>query len=401
MKQKKHIVHFIIIFLISLVILGGCSPSDQNKNERNDAIHTLEKVGKDEVSIDFAKGFSVAYKDGYKLVTVHQPWKGAPKPYKYLLLQEGNAVPEHDKDVQVITIPLQSIACLSTTHIPFLEMLGEHEKLTGFATTDYISSPVVRKRIDQGNVRDLGPDGSVNLEVLADISPDALMAFGTGSNTGMFNKVNQMDVPVILNADYLENSALGRAEWIKFTAAFFNKEAQADSIFTSIKNKYDSLKSIGHQVKNKPTVYSGIVYGDIWYVPAGKSWASELLEHAGAAYLWKREGDQGSLELNFEKVYEKASEADFWIGVASFENLEEIKQADIRYTEFKAYKEENVYSYNARMGEKGGNEYMELGYARPDIILADLIKILHPDLLPGHKLYFYKRLPKKAGSPTS
>ncbi|MDQ3396075.1 MAG: ABC transporter substrate-binding protein, partial [Bacteroidota bacterium] len=163
----------------------------------------------------------------------------------------------------------------------------------------------------------------------------------------------------------------------------------------SIRNNYDSLKDLVKKEQNKPTVYSGIVYGDIWYVPAGRSWAAQLLDHAGAAYLWSNDGGQGSLELSFEKVYEKASDADYWIGVASFESLEEIRNVEVRYADFKAFKEGNVYSYNARIGEKGGNEYMELGYARPDIILADLIKILHPQLIPEHQLYFYKKLPGK------
>ncbi|MDQ3536888.1 MAG: ABC transporter substrate-binding protein [Bacteroidota bacterium] len=379
---------------MSLIYLIGCQQADQIKEIQKSYNATSGQNG-NQLKVEFAKGFSVEYSDNYKMVTVHEPWKGAPNPYKYLLVPEGNTIPEHDKDIQVVKVPIRSIACLSTTHIPFLEMLEEHKTLTGFATTDYISSPEVRKMIDQGMVRDLGPDGSINLEVLADLSPEAIMAFGTGTNSGLFNKVNQMGIPVILNADYLESSALGRAEWIKFTSLFFNKEAEADSIFNSIRNNYDSLKDLVKKEQNKPTVYSGIVYGDIWYVPAGRSWAAQLLDHAGAAYLWSNEGGQGSLELSFEKVYEKASDADYWIGVASFESLEEIRNVEVRYADFKAFKEGNVYSYNARIGEKGGNEYMELGYARPDIILADLIKILHPQLIPEHQLYFYKKLPGK------
>lgn len=394
---------FKIIFLFFLhLLISGCNSKNeqlQGQIKSSSSADSSEDLFDHKIEVEYAKGFEIEYHSNYKLVTVPEPWKNAPKPVKYLLVQKGTPVPDHSVDVQVVQIPIESIACLSTTHIPLLELLNVHHTLTGFSNTDYISSTTVRKMVAENKVKDLGPDGNLNLEVLMELQPEVLMAFGTGSNTGLINKVSKMGIPVVLNADYLENSALGRAEWIKFASLFYNKEKEADSVFHSISQNYDSLKSLAKETASSPKVFSGVVYGDIWFMPGGQSWAAELLAHANADFLWKNNKSTGSIELSFENVYAKASDADFWIGAASFNSLEEIARAEPRYKALGAFKKGNVYSYNARIGEKGGNEYMELGYARPDIILADLIKILHPHLLPEYQLYFYKKLPIKESVP--
>lgn len=394
----KNIISFFALFFTGSLLFFGCN---QKKNDNNQSTQITQGQHRDslQISISHAKGFTVEYFPGYKLVTVPQPWKNANRAYQYVLVQKGVKAPKEFPDAKIVEIPIQSLVSTSTTHIPLLEMLGVHQKLTGFSNTDFISSPTVRKIIDDGKIKSFGQDRGTNLEILAELEPDIFMTFGSESNFGLFNKIESIGIPVVVNADYLETSSLGRAEWIKFASFFFNKEKEADSIFNEIEENYRKLQKIVTQSKDKPTVYSGIVYGDIWYMPAGESWATELFDHAGADYVWKDSPGQGSLELSFEHVLEKAYDADFWVGVASFASLEEIKKADDRYSNFKAFKTGNVYSYNARMGEKGGNEYMESGYARPDIILADIIKILYPQLLPDHELYYYQKLPVQSGDP--
>lgn len=394
----KNIISFFALFFTGSLLFFGCN---QKKNESNHQTHSTEgeHVESLKTIISHAKGFTVTYFPGYKLVTVPQPWKNANRDYQYVLIQKGTEAPKEYPDAKIVEIPIESLVSTSTTHIPLLEMLGVHQKLTGFSNTDFISSPTVRKIIDDGKIKNFGQDRGTNLEILADLEPDIFMTFGSEANAGLFSRIESMGIPVVINADYLETSSLGRAEWIKFASLFFNKEREADSIFNEIEENYLKLQEIVTQNNDKPSVYSGIVYGDIWYMPAGESWAAELFDHAGSNYVWKDSPGQGSLELSFEHVFEKAHDADFWIGVASFASLEEIEKADNRYSNFKAFKTGNVYSYNARMGEKGGNEYMESGYARPDIILADIIKILYPQLLPEHELYYYQKLPVQARDP--
>jgi len=370
--------------LLSLVILS-CQPEKKSTQvaENNLSATTLR----------YASGFRVTYQDNNtKLVEVLYPFQGATSGYKYLLVPKGQSVPDHETDVRVISIPLSSIVCTSTTHIPLLDYLEETEKLVGFPSTDYISSEKTRKLVDAGKVQELGVDKGLNLERVAMLRPDMVMGYTMNSDYGQFKKIEDLHVPVVINAEYLEKHPLGRAEWIKFMALFFNKEKKADSVFAVIEKEYLKTKAVADRAPSKRAVLSGIVYGDAWFLPGGQNYAAKLLRDAGYHYLWDDDSTTGFLELSFESVYEKAHDADFWIGVGSFSSLKEIENADHRYTRFRPFQQRHVYTSNSRKGSKGGSEFLELGYLRPDIILKDLVKIAHPELMREHELYFHRQL---------
>lgn len=340
----------------------------------------------------YAVGFKVTIVGNSKLVEVKQPYQNATSGYQYLLVPKGKTAPAHDEQTQVITVPVENIVCTSTTHIPLLDYISETEKLIGFPTTDYISSEKMRKRIDAGLVKDLGIDKGMNIEMLYTLKPSLVMGYTMTKDLGQLKKIQELKIPVVINAEYLEKHPLGRAEWIKFMALFFGKEKEADSVFAEIEKEYLSTQQLVNEVKTKPTVLSGIVYGDAWFMPGGQNYAAKLLKDAGCDYLWSSDSTSGFLQLSFESVYATAKEADLWIGVGSFKNLKEIKATEERYALFKPFKEQQVYSYDARKGTKGGSEFLELGYLRPDLILKDLVKIAHPELLPDYTLYFHNRL---------
>lgn len=376
--------HLIIPALLMLLGLG-CRQKDSQRS-------VVSAPGTAGISIRYAEGFKMSQLGNSKLVEVTNPYQGATSGYKYLLVPRGEAVPEHEPDTRVIFIPLRSIVCTSTTHIPLLDYLNETDRLVGFPTTDYISSEKMRRRIDQGKIQELGIDKGLNLERLALLKPDVVMGYTMSSDYSQMKKVEELGIPVVLNAEYLEKHPLGRAEWIKFMAMFFNKEAVADSLFLVIEKNYLDTKAYADTTRQKPTVLSGIVYGDAWFLPGGQNYASKLLKDAGCRYLWGDDPSHGYLELSFESVYEKARNADLWIGVATFSSLEELQMKDHRYAKFKPFRQKQVYTYDARKGARGGSEFMELGYLRPDIILKDLVKIAHPELLPEYPLYFHKKL---------
>lgn len=375
--------HAILVLSCALVICCG-------QQKKKDSTLPLERTNI--AQLRYANGFKISTLGNTKLVTVTYPFQGATSGYTYLLVQRGDSVPPHDPETRVITIPLRSIVCTSTTHIPLLDHLNETDKLVGFPTTDYISSKKMRKRIDVGKIQELGIDKGLNLERLAMLKPDMVMGYSMSSDYGPFKKVEELGVPVVINAEYLEKHPLGRAEWIKFVALFFNKEREADSVFNAIEKSYLQTKSLTDNTSEKPTVLSGIVFGDAWFMPGGQNYAAKLFKDAGCNYLWASDSTNGFLELDFESVYAKARQADLWIGVGTFKTLEEIKASDHRYTKFKPFQQKQVYTYNARVGAKGGSEFLELGYLRPDFILKDLVKIAHPQLLPDYELYFHKKL---------
>jgi iron complex transport system substrate-binding protein len=340
----------------------------------------------------YAQGFSIRTIGNAKLVEVTYPFQGATSGYSYLLVPRGGDVPHHDEKTKVIFVPVESIVCTSTTHIPLLDYLGETDKLVGFPTTDYISSKKMRQSIDSGKVVELGVDKGLNLERLAMLKPGVVMGYTMSGDYGQFRKIESLGIPVVINAEYLEQHPLGRAEWIKFMALFFGKERVADSVFTVIENNYQQAKQLVDNTDSLPGVLSGIVYGDAWFLPGGQNYAAKLFKDSGCEYLWADTESNGFLQLSFETVYEKAHNADLWIGTGTYKSLAEIAAADRRYTDFQPFQKKQVYNYDARQGAKGGNEFLELGYLRPDLIVRDLIRIAHPELLPDHELYFHRKL---------
>ncbi|MFN5168540.1 MAG: ABC transporter substrate-binding protein [Cyclobacteriaceae bacterium] len=340
----------------------------------------------------YARGFEWKKEGPVIWLTVTYPFPGAKQGYRYLLVKRGEQVPEHDAETQVIFTPVERMVCTSTTHLPLLDYLDATDALVGFPTTDYISSEKMRKRVDAGKVAELGVDKGMDLEKLMALNPDVAMGYSMSSDLGQLKKIKELGIPVISNAEYLEKHPLGRAEWIRFMALLMGKEELADSVFRAIEREYLSTAQQAAQQQVKPSVMSGVLYGDGWFMPGGQNYAARLLQDAGCQYLWASDSTQGFLELSFEAVYAQAREADLWIGVANFKSLAELKAAEPRYELFRAYQQNQVYSYDKRHGAKGGSEFLELGYLRPDLILKDLVKIAHPDLLPGYELFFHEPL---------
>ncbi|VAW28235.1 Vitamin B12 ABC transporter, substrate-binding protein BtuF [hydrothermal vent metagenome] len=372
------------LFLIFIAAsLFRCSPKS-----------TVEEKPLAQEQLEYATGFTISQKENYTLVTINTPYKNAESGLRYVLYPRNEAKPVVEADAY-IPVPLKSIVCTSTTHIPLLDYLNETDKLVGFPTTDYISSKPMRARIDEGKVIELGIDNALNIEKLIELNPELVMAYTMTSDFGQFNKIQEAGIPVLINAEYLETDPLGRAEWIKLAGLLFGKEEAADSVFTMISKEYKSTLAKVESVETKPTVMSGSMYSDTWYMPGGRNYAGKLLTDAGLNYLWKEDTTTSFLTLSYEVVLEKASKADFWIGASNFKTLAEMKDANERYRYFTPFKTRNVYSYNKRIGAKGGSEFLELGYLRPDFILKDLVKIGHPEVLPNHELFFYFQLPEK------
>ena len=373
-----------ILLLVILFSLIAC------QKKQTDSTVTEQIFTKD--SLKYARGFTIEHDDNLTRISVVYPYQGATEGFSYLLVPRTDSIPPHRVNDIVIRTPINTIACTSTTHIPLIEYLNEINTLIGFTSTDLVSSVAARQRIDSGFVKDLGMDKGINLELLTSLQPEVLMGYTMSADYGQFKKIEELGVPVVINAEYLEKHPLGRAEWIKFVAALYDKEREADSIFNIIEKNYITTRAIAQSATVKPTALCGIMYGDAWFLPGGQNYGSTILRDAGCKYLWASDSTNGYLELGFETVFEKANQSDLWFGVGTYSTLKALGEGNHRYKSFKAFKTKQVYNYDRRMGAKGGNEFLELGYLRPDLILNDLVKIAHPTLLPNHELFFYRRL---------
>jgi iron complex transport system substrate-binding protein len=251
----------------------------------------------------------------------------------------------------------------------------------------------VRARIDAGEIIEIGSGSTVNVEAALELDPGVVFTFGSGFPEYDTHPVLlQAGIPVALNADYLETSPLGRAEWIKFTALFFNAEAEANAFFEGVEARYLELAALTADVETRPTVLVNGLFADTWYVSGGGSFAAQLIADAGGDYLWADDTSTGGIPLAFEAVFERASDADIWLNPNFWYSLSDGLAEDERYAEFAAFQNGAVYNNNARTTPLGGNDYTESGVINPDRVLADLIRIFHPDLLPDHDLYYYQQL---------
>lgn len=381
-----------LLFFILVLVLSACSvaPAAQVP-AKADADATLRSF-----PVRFAQHFTLEFGEGYKKLTVLQPWAGASEAMVYYLVPRGSGVPEGVGDAQVIETPVRSLVAMSTTYYPFLEKLGKLDALVAVDDATYAYNPQVRARAADGSLVLVGGGaggGSVNVEKLLALSPDLIMTSASGSpELDAHPKLLEAGLPVVINADYLEQSPLGRAEWGIFIAAFFDLEDQAAQDFDALAQRYEAAKALTATLDSKVSVFTNTDYQGTWYVPGGESYAALLLKDAGASYIFADQAGFGAAPLAFEAVYDAARDADFWLNVGFAADLDSLLAMDTRYAEFKAFAQGSVYNYNARVTEMGGSDYFESGVANPDIILKDLIRIFYPDLLPGHALYYYQQL---------
>ncbi|HKX86850.1 MAG TPA: ABC transporter substrate-binding protein [Flavobacterium sp.] len=371
------------LFLSFFALTIGCA-----KSEKKDAIQNV----KAENTIQHASGLSIYKYDGYSVVKVTNPWPDANRDFTYILKEKNADVPDSLQKHTTIQVPLQSIVVTSTTNVPFLEMLGVENKLVGFPHTDYISSVKTRTLIDKGIVKNVGQNERLNMEKLIDLSPELIVTFGVDNNNPMIKNLEKSGLKVMIQGDWMEQSPLGKAEWIKLYAALFGKEKEADQLFDKIVKEYkEALTSVkGKQAK--ATVLYGNMYQDQWYVAKGNSWVAQFLKDAKANYLWADVEGTGSLGLPFEKVLEKAKNADIWIAAGTFKTLEELSASNPHYSQFTAFGKKNVYTFESKLGATGGTIYYEMAPSRPDLVLKDFMKIFHPELLPDYTLTFAEKL---------
>ena len=359
-------------------------------------------------SLSYAKVFSRETGPRGTVIHVFKPWQGAKADFTYLLADASQAAaavgaggsagtakgPRTASDTLLVRVPITRAVTLTTTNLRPLESIGATDALVGLGGGKYVCSPEIRARLRSGRIRDIGDDMHLDLEGLLALKPDLLFTFVVGgSSDGGLGKLAETGIPVAIDGSYMEENPLGRAEWIKFTAAFFGKDREADSVFAVVDSSYHALADLAKRAAHRPTVVVGAPFGGVWWLPSGRTYVGRMLADAGADYAWASDTTRGSLNLDMEAVLGKAGDAEVWLNAGEWKDLADAKAKDPRNALFKPWKTGRIYTNDAVVCEGGGRDFYESGAARPDWILADLIFILHPELLPGHTLRWYRRLP--------
>lgn len=379
---------YIIIFIAALLFASCNNPQQQAQHT------TAHCVKQESLPIKYAKGFAVDYYNGFKVISVKDLKDSSKIIAQYIVLPKGKAAPVDFANATLIDTPVQRVICVSTNHAAGLVRLGLLDKIAGMTNTELTYDSSVQANVKAGAIANLGSN-ELNYEKLVALNPSFVFTSGDfDGGSKMKIKLESLHIKQVLNLDYMEQDPLARAEWLKFTAAFFDEEYTADSIFNAIEQNYLALKEKAKATGTQPTVFCNLPFKEVWYMPCGENYIALLFADAGGNFLWKDvPATNGlNLSLDYEAVYNKAANADYWINTGLAGSLSDIKNADKKNTLFKAYKTGKVYNGDERRTPQGGIDYWESATFNPDLVLADLIHILHPEILSNHKLYYYRKL---------
>jgi iron complex transport system substrate-binding protein len=247
--------------------------------------------------------------------------------------------------------------------------------------------------VEQNLIKDVGYDQGLNYETILGLKPDLIMAYGVGGEvTSILNKLKDLNQTVLLNGEYLEETPLAKAEWIKLVGALYEKEKEADEYFQKVEKNYLEIKRKMASVSSRPVVLTGLPYKDSWWMAGGHSNLAHLIADAGGEFLWKENTSREAFIVSLEEVIARAPKADFWINCSTVNTISELISVDERFSGFPQVKKKTIYNNNFAVNKSGGNDYWEKGVVRPDLILADLVRIFHPEADSSRSFVFYKKI---------
>ncbi len=333
--------------------------------------------------------------DGYIKVTVRNPWQNTSgTEHVWCLIPRDSSIPQGISEQQVIRVPVRKMVCMSTTHTAMMRALGADSLIAGISGSSLVYDSVIRQGIGSGRIRDVGYEGSLNRELIISIAPDLLMAYGVADpSSGSTARLSDLGIKVFYNADYLEEHPLARVEWIRLFGLLTGRERIADSIVRVVSASYTELASkVSESTGQRPGVLLGAPWEDVWYVSPANSYIGKLIEDAGGNYIYSDMTGANSVPLSVESVFRRAADAGIWINPGSAGSLDQITAADPRMASLPLFSKGQVWNNRKRITEAGGNDYWESAVVRPDLLLKDLVSILHPELLPGYEQLYYKRL---------
>ena len=351
----------------------------------------------DKVTIEDARIFAVEYRRSFKVVTLREPYPGGPAE-KYVLLQCGAPKPALSGDLagaQIVPVPITSLYVASTTHLPLLVDLGRLDVLTGvYCLKDLIGDEIL-KRASTGHVREFAAGGVIDPELVVAAAPSLFMT--AGGFSGALTAIRSAGVPVVANSEYLESTALARAEWIKYLALFLNEERRTQQLYAAMKGRYRALsaKATATPRETWPLVMTGLSKRGTFVIAGGKSYVAALIRDAGGRYVWTDNPAVGAPSIDLEAQIARAADADIWINGGGWKNLAAMLEDEPRYAEFKAYRQGQVWVYERRATPAGGNDYWSRSVSHPDLVLADLVKIFHPSLVTDRAFEWYMQVPTR------
>lgn len=372
------------------MMIASCSSNTEHRNSRNNNSNNSDQ-GKS--SITHAVGFDIIDYDEFQILKLFSHYNESTDTLHYLLKAKDVVAPYQFQDYPQIITPVSNIALLHSSYISFFNFCETTDHIVAISEVKYLYDENLYNAVSKGELPEVGYGETLDREKLLSTSTELVITVGFPNAPNKSEQVlRELGIPVLVFSDWQETSLMGRMEWVKVVAALTAKEEQVDSRYREIESEYNELLSLSQKVETKPTVICNLPYRDSWFVPGGNSYISNLLADAGAQYLWSEDSGTGAIQLDFESVYAKAIDADYWINPDFANSLTDISDKDERLKDFNSVYNGKIFNKNKRTVRGAANDYWESAIISPHIVLADIIKILHPELLPDHQLYYYNKL---------
>lgn len=369
---------YIVTWVLLLSACGGGSKTS-----------SLQAEG-DTIRMKYSSLLQIVKHADYTVVTIRNPWDTLKVLHTYLLADREKPLPEHLPEGTVVRTPLQKSVIYSSVHSSLWSELDELKGIGGVCGLEYIKLPQIQEGCRNGSIVNVGNSMNPDIERIIDLRPDAIL-LSPFENSGGYGRVGKLNIPIIECADYMETSALGRAEWMRLYGLLLGKEAQADSLFAGIEKEYLTLtQQVKSQNLKRPTVISEMKNSSAWYIPGGNSTMGRLYQDAGADYVFASLSNSGSVPLAFETVFDRGGNADIWLikyNQPQDKTYSELERDYAPYARFKAFQDRKVYGCNTNHVP-----FYEESPFHPELLLKDLIKIFHPELLPDYDLKYFSNL---------
>lgn len=343
----------------------------------------------------YAEGFAIYEAgEGSAVIRVKDPWQGADGVEQWVFISRGGEAPPENFTGQVVAVSPERVVCMSSSYVAFLEQLGEGDRVAGVSGLDFVTSPAIRERGAAGDVADVGYETNLNFEVISSLRPGVVLMYGVGDDgRQVTGKYREMDIPYMFVAEYLESLPLGKAEWIVALAEVCGDRGRGIAEFEKIERAYNELSGLAAGFAERPVVMLNAPYRDTWYVPGDGSYMVRLIRDAGGKYACSGTDSRDSRPIDIEQAYVAMQGAGYWINTNHYAALGELLADNPRFGETPPVRAGRVFNNNAITTPAGGSDFWESGVVRPDVVLRDLVKILHPEAFPADStLYYYKRL---------
>ena len=362
----KRLVQIATIVVVTL--LTACS--------NNDIVRNTEPI----FTPRYAEGFSIerATKSGDVLLCIKNPWQGAQDILYY-----------HKIDT---TSSPKRIVAMSSSHVAMLDAVGCTNRIVGISGCGFIYNPSVCEAIEGGYIGEVGYDSAFDFEKIRSLKADVVLLYGVaGEARTITDKLDELCIPYIYIGDYLEANPLGKAEWVVALAYLCGVEEQGKEFFEGVERRYNALREEKHGSAYRPRVMLNLPYRDTWFMPPRNSYMVRLIEDAGGEYLLSENDSNTSKPISLEEALILAMKADFWINLGQIASKTELEAVAPRFAKVDAVKFGRIYNNTKRTNASRGSDFWESGTIRPDLILADLVKMFHHEATT-EALYYYKKL---------